>query len=164
MQFAAHTFDASLAESLTPLIHGACVCIPSEEDRLNDIVSFINEKQVNHACFTPSFIGFIDIDSVPGLKSLVLAGEAMSQSQLQTWSRIQLINGYGPTEASVASVLNNKVAPGTDCKDIGLPVGVRAWLVDPENHNELVPVGCPGELLLEGPTLARCYVNNPQKT
>ncbi|KAJ5379175.1 hypothetical protein N7509_012294 [Penicillium cosmopolitanum] len=164
LQFAAHTFDASLAESLTPLIHGACVCIPSEEDRLNDIVRFINEKRVDQACFTPSFVGFIEIDSVPGLKSLVLAGEAMSQSQLATWSRIRLVNGYGPTEASVASVLNTNVAPNADCKDIGLPVGVRAWLVNPENHDQLVPIGCPGELLLEGPTLARCYVNNPQKT
>lgn len=164
LQFAAHTFDASLAESLTPLIHGACVCIPSEEQRLNDIVGFINEHRVDQACFTPSFIGFIEIESVPGLQSLVLAGEAMSQSQLATWSRIKLVNGYGPTEASVASVLNSNVTPGTDCKDIGLPVGVHAWLVNPENHDELVPVGCPGELLLEGPTLARCYVNNPEKT
>lgn len=164
LQFAAHTFDASLAESLTPLIHGACVCIPSEEQRLNDIVGFINEHRVNQACFTPSFIGFIEIESVPGLQSLVLAGEAMSQSQLATWSKIQLVNGYGPTEASVASVLNSNVTPTTDCKDIGLPVGVRSWVVNPENHDELFPVGCPGELLLEGPTLARCYVNNPEKT
>jgi amino acid adenylation domain-containing protein/non-ribosomal peptide synthase protein (TIGR01720 family) len=164
LQFAAHTFDASLAESLTPLIHGACVCIPSEEQRLNDIVGFINEHRVNQACFTPSFIGFIEIDSVPGLQSLVLAGEAMSQSQLATWSRIKLVNGYGPTEASVASVLNSNVTPTTDCKDIGLPIGVRSWVVNPENHDELVPVGCPGELLLEGPTLARCYVNNTEKT
>ncbi|CAG8122380.1 unnamed protein product [Penicillium salamii] len=164
LNFAAHTFDASLAEILTPLIHGACVCIPSEESRLNDIVTPINEMRVTQATFTPSFIGFIDIDSVPGLETLILAGEAMSQSQLATWSRIQLVNGYGPTEASVACVLNSYVTPDTDCKDIGLPVGVRAWLVNPENHDELVPVGCPGELLLEGPSLARCYVNNPQKT
>ncbi|KAJ5160376.1 Nonribosomal peptide synthetase 1 [Penicillium canariense] len=164
LHFAAHTFDASLAETLTPLIHGACVCIPSEETRLNDIVGFINEHRVNQACFTPSFIGFIEMDSVPGLQSLVLAGEAMSQSQLATWSKIKLVNGYGPTEASVASVLNSNVTPTTDCKDIGLPVGVRSWLVDPANHDQLVPVGCPGELLLEGPTLARCYVNNPEKT
>ncbi|KAJ5630837.1 uncharacterized protein N7484_010937 [Penicillium longicatenatum] len=164
LQFAAHTFDASLAESLTPLIAGACVCIPSGEARLNDIVGAINEMRVTQACFTPSFIGFIDIESVPGLKGLVLAGEAMSQSQLATWSKIKLVNGYGPTEASVASVLHTGVTPDTDCKDIGLPVGVKVWLVDPENHDELVPVGCPGELLLEGPTLARCYVNNPEKT
>ncbi|EKV21467.1 Nonribosomal peptide synthase Pes1 [Penicillium digitatum] len=164
LQFAAHTFDASLAESLTPLIHGACVCIPSEEARLNDIVTTINEMRVSQACFTPSFIGFIEIESLPGLESLVLAGEAMSQSQLATWSKIKLVNGYGPTEASVASVLNSNVTPDTDCKDIGLPIGVRSWLVNPDNHDELVPVGCPGELLLEGPPLARCYVNNPQKT
>lgn len=164
LNFAAHTFDASLAEILTPLIHGACVCVPSEEARLNDMVTPINEMRVTHASFTPSYIRFVDIESVPGLKSLVLAGEAMSQSQLAIWSKIQLINGYGPTEASVASVLNSYVTPATDCKDIGLPIGVRAWLVNHENHDELVPVGCPGELLLEGPGLARCYVNNPQKT
>ncbi|KAJ5429495.1 AMP-dependent synthetase/ligase [Penicillium cf. griseofulvum] len=157
LQFAAHTFDASLAESLTP--PHSC-----EEARLNDIVTTINEMRVTQACFTPSFIGFIEIESVPGLESLVLAGEAMSQSQLTTWSKIKLVNGYGPTEASVASVLNSKVTPETDCKDIGLPIGVRTWLVNPDDHDELVPVGCPGELLLEGPPLARCYVNNPQKT
>ena len=84
LQFAAHTFDASLAEILTPLIHGACVCIPSEEARLNDIVGAINSMQVDQACFTPSFIGFIEIESVPTLKGLVLAGEAMSQSQEHT--------------------------------------------------------------------------------
>lgn len=164
LQFAAHTFDASLAETLTPLIHGACVCIPSEEARLNDIVSAMNEMRVDQACFTPSFIGFIDRESVPGLKSVVLAGEAMSQSQLTTWSKIKLVNGYGPTEAAVASVLNSHVTADTDCKNIGLPVGVRVWLVNPENHDQLVPIGCPGELLLEGPSLARCYVNNPHKT
>ncbi|KAJ5893957.1 hypothetical protein N7495_005648 [Penicillium taxi] len=164
LQFAAHTFDASLAETLTPLIHGACVCIPSEEARLNDIVGVINEMRVTQACFTPSFIGFIDIETVPGLKSITLAGEAMSQSQLATWSKIKLVNGYGPTEASVAATINCNITPDTDCKDIGFPVGVKAWLVNPENHDELVPVGAPGELLLEGPTLARCYVNNPEKT
>ncbi|KAK9848977.1 AMP-dependent synthetase/ligase [Penicillium brevicompactum] len=164
LNFAAHTFDASLAEILTPLIHGACVCVPSEEARLNDMVTPINEMRVTQASFTPSYIGFIDIESVPGLESLVLAGEAMSQSQLATWSGIKLVNGYGPTEASVGSVFNSYVTPNTDCKDIGTPTGVRAWLVNPENHDELVPVGCPGELLLEGPSLARCYVNNPQKT
>lgn len=140
------------------------MCVPSEEARLNDMVTTINEMRVTQASFTPSYIGFIEIESVPGLDSLVLAGEAMSQSQLATWSKIKLVNGYGPTEASVACVLNSYVTPATDCKDIGLPVGVRAWLVNPDNHDQLVPVGCPGELLLEGPSLARCYVNNPQKT
>ncbi|KAL3261959.1 hypothetical protein ABHI18_003269 [Aspergillus niger] len=165
LQFAAHTFDASLVEILTTLLQGGCVCIPSEEERLSDIVKVINEMNVNHAILTPSFVEFIDSSQVPGLETLILAGEAMSQGQLETWSSaLHLINAYGPTESSVAAVVNAKVTPSSDCRDIGLPVGVRCWVVDPSNHDQLVPVGCPGELLLEGPTLARCYLNNPQKT
>lgn len=36
--------------------------------------------------------------------------------------------------------------------------------MDPENYNKLLPVGCVGELLAEGPTLARCYLNDSEKT
>jgi amino acid adenylation domain-containing protein/non-ribosomal peptide synthase protein (TIGR01720 family) len=164
LQFAAHTFDASLVEILSPLMHGACICIPSEDARLNNLIGTIDEMHVNHATLTPSLIGFVEPAAVPDLQTLILAGEAMSQAHVTTWSKINLINAYGPTEASVAAVINSHVTPETDCKDIGFPVGVRCWIADPSDHNRLVPVGCIGELLLEGPTLARCYLNNPEKT
>ncbi|KAM5489397.1 NRPS cluster protein [Microsporum audouinii] len=164
LQFAAHTFDASLVEILTPLMQGACVCIPSEEARLNNIVQTINDLRVNTATLTPSFIGFIEPADVPGLRSLVLAGEAMSQSHIDTWSKINLVNGFGPTETGVACAVNTKVTATTDPKDIGFPVGGHCWVVNAEDHNRLVPPGCVGELLVEGPTLARGYLNNTQKT
>lgn len=164
LQFAAHTFDASLAEILTPLMIGACVCIPSEQERLNDIVGAINRMQVDHATLTPSFVGFLAPADVPGLRRLVLAGEAMAASHVATWSHIELINGYGPAESSVAAVVNSRVGPETEPKDIGMPCGVRCWLVDPADHHRLVPVGCVGELLLEGPSLARGYLNDRAKT
>lgn len=164
LQFAAHTFDSSLVESLTPLMVGACVCIPSEEARLNSIVPAINEMRVNHAVLTPSFIGFIKPSAVPSLKSLVLAGEAMSQAHVVVWSKIKLANGYGPTESAVAAVVNPNVTPESDAKDIGFPVGAHCWVVSANDHNRLVPPGCTGELLLEGPTLAREYLHNQEKT
>jgi amino acid adenylation domain-containing protein/non-ribosomal peptide synthase protein (TIGR01720 family) len=145
-------------------MQGACVCIPSEEARLNDVVGAINQMRVNHAVLTPSFIGFVDPAAVPTLQNLVLAGEAMSQAHVATWSKINLVNGYGPTEASVAAAINSNVTADTDCKDIGFPVGVHCWIADPSDHHRLVPIGCIGELLLEGPTLARCYLNNTEKT
>ncbi|KAK3368413.1 non-ribosomal peptide synthetase [Podospora didyma] len=164
LQFAAHTFDASLVEILTPLMVGACVCIPSEYERLNDITGAIGRMRVNHATLTPSFIGFLMPESVPTLRRLVLAGEAMAPSHVATWSHIELINGYGPAECSVAAVVNSSVGPNTEPKDIGTPCGVRVWLVDPADHDRLVPVGCVGEMLFEGPTLARGYVNDLIKT
>ncbi|KAB5511354.1 non-ribosomal peptide synthetase [Coniochaeta sp. 2T2.1] len=164
LQFAAHTFDASLVEILTPLMVGGTVCIPSEHERLNGVAGFINRVHVNHAVLTPSFVGFLDPAVVPSLRRLVLAGEAMGQSHVATWSHIELVNGYGPAESSVAAVVNPHVGPGTAPNDIGMPCGVRVWLVDPADHNRLVPVGCVGEMLLEGPTLARGYLGDPIKT
>lgn len=71
------------------------MCIPSEDSRLNDIEGAISRMRVNLAVLTPSIIGFITPSHVPSLKTLVLAGEAMSQTHLHTWSvDHNLINGY----------------------------------------------------------------------
>ncbi|EAQ90170.1 hypothetical protein CHGG_06789 [Chaetomium globosum CBS 148.51] len=164
LQFAAHTFDASLVEILTPLMVGATVCIPDEHERLNDLAGAMNRMRVDHAVLTPSFINFLTPSTVPRLRRLVLAGEAMSRSHVTTWSHIELVNGYGPAESSVAAVVNPNVGPQTEATDIGLPCGVRVWLVDPTDYDRLVPVGCVGEMLLEGPSLARGYLNDAAKT
>ncbi|KAL4930202.1 nonribosomal peptide synthase Pes1 [Aspergillus undulatus] len=164
LQFAAHTFDASLFESIAPLLHGGCVCIPSDGERLNDIIQAINRMRINIVCLTPSFVRFIDPSSIPGVKTMILMGEAMSRADLETWSHIKLVNGYGPTESAVCATVNTQIHLASDFRDIGLPTGVHFWVVNPNDHNQLVPVGSPGELLLEGPTLARCYINNQEKT
>lgn len=164
LQFAAHTFDASLVEILTSLMTGGCVCVPDEDERLNDLAGAIDRLRVNHAALTPSFIGFLSPAAVPGLRRLILAGEAMAPSHIATWSHITLVNGYGPAESSVAAVVNSHVGPDTEPADIGLPCGMRCWLVDPADHHRLVPVGCVGELLLEGPSLSRGYLNDAAKT
>ncbi len=164
LQFAAHTWDSSLIEILTPLMVGACVCIPSEHERLNDLAVAMNRMRVNHAILTPSFINFLTPAAVPGLRRLVLAGEAMSRSHVATWSHIELVNGYGPSESSVSAVVNSTVGQSTEPRDIGSPCGVRVWIVDPTDHHRLLPVGCVGEMLLEGPSLSRGYLNNADQT
>ena len=71
------------------------MCIPSEASRLDDIEGAISRMRVNLAVLTPSIIGFITPSHIPTLKTLVLAGEAMSQAHLHTWSvDHNLINGY----------------------------------------------------------------------
>ncbi|KAF2842939.1 nonribosomal peptide synthase [Patellaria atrata CBS 101060] len=166
LQFAAHTFDASLVEILTPLLHGGCCCIPSESDRLNDIENFINNHKVNWAVLTPSFVEFLNPSAVPGIKTLVLAGEAMAEHHIRTWTEagVRLVNGYGPSECAVCSVANNNVTLKTGPKNIGHPVGVHCWVVDPEDVDRLVPIGCIGELIIEGHTLSRGYLNDSAKT
>ncbi len=38
------------------------------------------------------------------------------------------------------------------------------WIVEPDNHDQLTPIGCVGELVVQGRALAREYINESQKT
>ncbi|KAL1959112.1 hypothetical protein VTO42DRAFT_2899 [Malbranchea cinnamomea] len=131
---------------------------------MNDILGFINRMDVNYAQLTPSLVNLITPEDVPGLETLLLVGEAMSKSHVEAWAgRLNLINGYGPSECSVSAVINNQMTVDSIPSNIGRRLD-RCWIVDAKNHNRLCPIGTVGELLVEGPTLARGYLNNPQKT
>ncbi|KAM0418809.1 hypothetical protein ACHAPT_012250 [Fusarium lateritium] len=164
LQFAASTFDVSITEILTCLILGGCVCIPSENARLNAIEEAITQLRANWALLTPTFVKFIDPAKVPSLSTLVTGGEAMTQAVIDSWSHINLINCYGPAETSVVSHVHRGMRKGKNPLNIGRQVGVHCWVVDRYNHDRLVPVGAVGELLLEGHTLAREYYKEPEKT
>ena len=165
LQFASYTFDASLFEILTTLILGGCVCVPNEEARLNDIAGAINEMRVTLALLTPSFVQHIQPFTVPGLQTLVLGGEAMTSSHISAWANyVNLVNGYGPSECAVIAAGNSHIIEGMDPARIGHAVGGYCWIVDPNNHNRLAPIGSVGELLVEGPILARGYLNDEQRT
>ncbi|KAI4170935.1 MAG: hypothetical protein LQ343_004593 [Gyalolechia ehrenbergii] len=164
LQYSSYVFDASLIETLTPLMLGATMCIPSEQSRFNDLPAAMNQLRVNWAVLTPSVVSFLAPSLVPGLKSLLLVGEVMSQDHISTWSCIGLVNGYGPAECSVAATANPEVSIHREPTLIGRGIGARCWLVDPEDHNRLAPPGCAAELVIEGPTLARGYLGEPERT
>ena len=73
---------------LTVLMIGGCICIPDEETRLNNLAGAINDMRINWATLTPTVVRFLEPAMVPGLETIVLAGEPMSQSNLDTWSQI----------------------------------------------------------------------------
>ena len=101
LQFASYVFDASLIETLASLMVGACVCVPEESARTDNLAGVINDMRIDWAILTPSVIQLIQPSEVPQLSTLVLAGEAMSQQDLSTWSdKVVLMNGYGPSETS----------------------------------------------------------------
>ncbi|KAL3595953.1 Nonribosomal peptide synthetase 4 disrupted by TE [Fusarium poae] len=165
LQFASHTFDASIMETLSTLIHGGTVCVPSEDERMHDIAGAINRMGVNWALLTPSVAQLIEPSAVPGLKTLVLGGEAMSRSHVSAWApSVQLMNAYGPSETSVVATVNPNVTLFSSPSNIGRAVGGLCWIVDATNQDRLVPVGVVGELVIEGPILAQGYLNNPEKT
>lgn len=165
LQYAAFTFDVSMMDIFTTLIFGGCVCIPSEEIRKEDIIGFINSSKVNWALLTPSVAALIQPEQVPGLKTLVLGGEAVTQDIVRRWApSVTLFNCYGPAESAATHVHAIKTANSRP-EIIGwsLPTA-RCWVVRPTDHNQLVPIGAIGELLVEGSTLARGYLNDVERT
>ena len=165
LQFAAHVWDISLAEIITPLVYGACVCVPSDFDRLNHIEKFINDLRVNFAILTPSFARSVNPAGMPLLKTLVLAGEAVSEDIMITWMPyVRLINGYGPAETCILSSVAVDWREGMRCNNIGYPVGGFCWIVNPVDVDILAPIGAMGEILIEGPCLSRGYLDDPGQT
>jgi non-ribosomal peptide synthetase component F len=71
---------------------------------------------------------------------------------------------YGPSECAVASVCRTSMTAEADPRNIGFPIGCHAWVVDPNNRHRRLPVGCTGELLIEGYIAARGYLHDEEKT
>ncbi|KAL6163153.1 NRPS [Exserohilum turcicum] len=165
LQFAAYQFDVSAADIFTTLQRGGCICVPSENERRNDLAGAINRFQCNWAFLTPTVASLLPAEGIPSLRKLVLGGEASTRAIIDKWhSVLDLIVCYGPAETTIYSSGAPPATASSDPADIGSPIGVLNWIVDPSDHNKLVPIGCTGELLLEGPTVARGYLHNEEKT
>jgi amino acid adenylation domain-containing protein len=179
--FASLTFDVALMEVLSSLTMGACVCVPSEHDRLHDLGGAITRQRATWAFLTPSVANLLDPQAVcagGAFRTLVCGGEAMQSETVARWAdRLELVNGYGPTEACVLAVVNPRVKSQADRAVIGRATGAgRAWIVEPlspadretdgnpEQGRWLTPVGAAGELAISGPLLAEGYLNDAAKT
>ncbi|KAH1605224.1 hypothetical protein KXX21_006643, partial [Aspergillus fumigatus] len=102
---------------------------------------------------------------VPLLETLILVGEPVTREVVDLWAPLVLmINSYGVAESSIVQTCGAPLRPNGEPSNIGWPLKSRLWVVDSKNHDRLVPIGCVGELLIEGPLLARGYLNDRTKT
>ncbi|EFQ88845.1 hypothetical protein PTT_15093 [Pyrenophora teres f. teres 0-1] len=93
-----------------------------------------------------------------------MGGEQVNSADWDRWpSSVQTINGYGPTECCIVCT-GYTSEQGFTTGTIGTSIASISWVVDPKDHNRLAPLGSIGELLVEGPILARGYLNDPEKT
>ncbi|OHW99120.1 peptide synthetase [Colletotrichum incanum] len=164
-QFASYVFDSSILEIFGTLLAGGCVCVPSEEERMSDFAGFVQRMNVNLLDVTPSLMRTLSPADVPSVTVLSLGGEALNQSDVDTWApHTYLINTYGPSEASVNAAISHRLILDSDASNIGFGVGCKLWVVDPANHNLLAPIGAVGELLIDGPILASGYFGDDAET
>lgn len=160
--FPSYSFDVSIDCMLCTLLKGGTVCVPSEEARMNDLSGAIRDSRADMVHMTPSVARVLDEDIIPSLDVLGLGGEAVSASDAAVWGKqTNLIIAYGPSECTVGCTINNTVGESTG---IGRGVGGTTWIVDPEDHDRLTPLGQVGELLIEGPVVGLGYLDEPEKT
>ncbi|GES60591.1 acetyl-CoA synthetase-like protein [Aspergillus terreus] len=164
-QSASYNFTVSTIEQLAPLCLGGCVCVPSEEALRNDIGAAIRTLRSNWAEFTPGVARLLNPEAVPEVRTLLLTGEAVTKADVDRWhGRLDLRVFYGQSENSMGASVAIYEDLASDHRNIGRTFASRGWLVDPDNHHRLVPLGVEGELLLEGPCVGPGYLNNPEQT
>ncbi len=179
LQFATLSFDASAEEIYSCLISGATLVLRT--DAMADSISFFLQKCDSWA------ITVLDLPTAywheltrriseeatgfpPSVRLVIIGGEKSLPQMLATWQKhvdphVQLVNTYGPTEATI--VVTMYPVPASSRADtlmqeipIGRPIpNAQIYLLD--EQLQVVPIGVPGELYIGGVGLAREYLNRP---
>lgn len=167
----AYTFDASLTAMFVPLLAGKSVVLapPASADVFNEEI-FLS-KQYDFIKLTPAHLPLWQAAAkkqagIPCTPRLVLGGEALYGNQLRGSGPVEVINEYGPTEATVGCCIY-RIDPSQQISSGNIPIGrpldnVRIYIVNSEL--EPVPVGVSGEILIGGVQVARGYLNKDELT
>ncbi len=167
MQFSSLSFDASVWETVMALLNSASLQLTSKDiiSSGSELSKLLESEKITTITLPPSVLSVLEYNELPELKTIITAGEAVSNELVSKWSKgRKFFNAYGPTETTVCASMflcNEKSYPKGP--PIGKPISnFRLYIID-ENFN-LVPEGVPGELCIGGIGLARGYLGKPDIT
>lgn len=165
LQFASLSFDASVSEWATTLTAGATLYIlEANGSSISEaLIDILKNHRITVTTFPPTLVSSLPASALAGLKTLVVAGEACTESIRKNWfEKLRLINAYGPTEATVCAsmfVCTNQHPAATIGKALD---HVELYVLD--QYLQPVPIGVVGELHIGGVGLARGYLNQSKLT
>lgn len=163
--FASYSFDVAISIIFSSLACGGCLCIPSEDRRENQLERSIVSLNVNALDLTPSMTQLLSPERLPEVRLLTLGGEPLRAGDVHQWcGKVRICNAYGPSECTATSTINCNPLDPYKATHIGKGADVESWVMDPDNHDGLLPPGFTCELLLEGPLLGLGYLNDAAKT
>ena len=164
-------YDGSISEMYSAWVSGCAVVMLTKEQVRSgpDLVSVLREAEVT-VLFCPPVL-LTALTSTPELdlpyplcRYIVPAGEAFPSALVEPWTRgrRQIINTYGPTEAST-DTSRQSLRPGEPIT-IGSPLANVTYVVLEANQLQPLPHGEVGELCIGGVHVARGYRNLPSQT
>ncbi|WP_118988104.1 non-ribosomal peptide synthetase [Photorhabdus sp. CRCIA-P01] len=155
-------FDAFGWDIYGALVSGATLYLAPAElhTDVGALHHYLAQHEVGHVTITPAILELLPRDVWQGLQSIIVMGDAPPSDVVAWWSdHTRLCNGYGPTEATIATSLC-EYRPGVAWNCIGAPLkNYRCHILD-AYHNPM-PVGFEGELCIAGNGLARGYLHQP---
>ena len=169
-------FDVSVWEFFSTLCFGGTLHVLPTEILASpeNFVNYLTEHHITSTYIPPSLLPYVirDLERLKSpieLERILVGVEPIKQKLLQRLrdlsSQIRIINGYGPTEATVCATFFNflQVKEPEKPVPIGNPInGDEVYILDP--NAQPVPIGVPGEIYLGGDGLARGYLNRPELT
>ncbi|MCA9954452.1 MAG: amino acid adenylation domain-containing protein, partial [Anaerolineales bacterium] len=169
-------FDVSVYEIFSVLMSGGQLHIIPTEIRTDapHLFAWLSRLEVAAAYLPPFMVEPLavwlkDGHEVETLQRLLVGVEPLAEPMLVQIQRhipgLVLINGYGPTEATVCATLYpvSPVSHRQGNAPIGRPtLNTQVYLLD--EAMQPVPIGTPGELYIGGDGLAFGYLNQPELT
>jgi amino acid adenylation domain-containing protein len=173
LQMATVSFDGSTLEIWGALLNGARLALfPDRVPSLEALAAAIDRHGVTYLLLTAGlFTVAVDgaLDALGRLRLLMSAGDVLSPAHarrvLERLPQVRLVNGYGPTENSVATCWH--VLGPDDAGRASIPIGRpvrRSTVYVLDRAGRPCPVGVPGELCTGGDGVARGYVGRPAAT
>lgn len=166
-------FDGATFEIWGALLNGATLAVLTREELLDTrlLRDAVERYRINVAFLTTSLFR-LHVSNDPavfrGIRDLVIGGEAVDAGSVApVFARgpVNLINGYGPTEATTFGLTHRITADDAErgVIPIGRPIAnSTAYVLDEACQPQ--PPGVTGELYLGGPGVALGYVGRPDLT
>jgi len=151
--------DGHIEEIWPTFLAGATLVVASDEQvHAGDaLAELMNRHGVTIVSCAPTLLSMVPND-VPSLRRILFGAENLPQSLVARWWREgrEIINTYGPTEATVGATYGH-CFPGKPIH-IGRPLpGYRCHILDEHNQES-----DRGELAISGIGVATGYLNNPE--
>jgi amino acid adenylation domain-containing protein len=170
-------FDVYTMDMLFPLAQGAHLHVYDDVVVPDLLFETIRANEISHFSAWGMMLGLIaqaaDFATapLPHVKTILTGTDVPDIKTVQRWMRkntgVKVINAYGPTEVTCASVAHEitEIEPDrTQLYPIGKPLRhVQAQIVDDEGERIEAP-DTPGELMLGGSQVMQGYWHLPEQT
>nr|WP_233261952.1 non-ribosomal peptide synthetase [Vitiosangium sp. GDMCC 1.1324] len=165
LQFFHPAFDAALFDILMALANGGRLeTIQDSQISGEPLANVLLTRRITHAVLPATVLRTLPPGQFTHLEVVLSIGDVCLPETARQWAAFhRFINGYGPTEVTVASTLHTAGAQNGERVPIGRPIS-NYHVVVLDEHLRPVPDGTPGEICIGGDGVGRGYLGRPSLT